>query len=431
MFMRRFLYLHNTMRRQWHSVDMLKKYQEGKFKALLRHAYANTTFYNEKFKKAGITPDDILGMDDLHKIPFITKKEIIENFPGKLMAKNYISKRLHYRKTSGSSGLQMTVATDQRCEDFYDTIYARALFSLGYRPWQAMAYFWPPTYHRKKLHEYFGLMKKDWLSSTLPPEEQLSILEKIKPRIIYGFPTTLMVMAKIIEKNRTKYVRIRPRFIISHAETLFEDSRNYIEFVFGCPVYNEYGTTEFVRMAWECKERKGLHIDVDSVILEILKDGRPCQPGETGEIVLTGLHNYAMPLIRYRIGDIGSMSDAKCPCGRGLPLLKTIEGRDDSFLTLPSDKILSPRHIVPLVEKFPQITEFRLVQEEKTKIVLYIVDNPSITGQVIGGVRNELYKLIEKEVDLRVEKVDRLDKTQRGKMQAIVSKVKPELYKTS
>jgi len=407
---------------------MLKQYQERKFKAILRHAYANTIFYNEKFKNTGITPDDIRSMDDLHKIPFITKKEIIENFPGKLIAKNYISKRLHYRKTSGSSGLQMTIATDQRCEDFYDTVYGRALFSIGYKPWQSMAYFWPPTYHRKKLHEYFGLMQKRWLSSTLPPEEQLSALVKMKPKIIYGFPTTLLVIAKIIEKNQERYKEICPRFIISHAETLFEESRKYIESVFRCPVYNEYGTTEFVRMAWECKEKKGLHIDIDSIILEIIKDGKACLPGEVGEIVLTSLHNYAMPLIRYRIGDIGAISSKKCQCGRGLPLLETIEGRDDSFLVLPSGNILSPRHVVPLIEKFSQISEFRLVQEEKDRVVLYVVDNPSITLSVIADVKKELYKLIEKEVDLRVERVQQLNKTERGKMQAIASKVKLDLY---
>jgi len=430
MLVRQLFYINKVMRQQWYTSDKLKEYQNRKLRCMLQHAYNNSSFYHEKFQKNNITPDDIHGLEDLHRIPFTSKKEIIDNFPDKIITKNYRFSRLVYKKTSGSSGLQMTIATDPRCEDFYDAVYGRALFNLGYRPWQPMAYFWPPTYHRKKTYEHFFLMRKDWLSSTLSPERQAAALAALKPGIIYAFPTSLVAIAKIIEKNRENYKGINPRFIISHAETLFEDSRDYLESVFGCPVYNEYGTTEFVRMAWECKERKGLHIDIDSIILEVLKNGKPCRPGEPGEIVLTGIHNYAMPIIRYRIGDIGVLSDKPCPCGRRLPLLKRVEGRTDSFLVLPSGRIISPRNIVPLIEKFRQIAEFRLVQEDKDKMVLYIVDNSSAPGDLIARLKKELYNLIDKEVDLKIERVTRLEKNERGKMQAVVSKVKLDLFGT-
>jgi len=420
------------MRRQWYDIEKLKKFQEKNFIKIFQHAYNNSTFYRKKFKEVNINLNDIKRLDDLRKLPFTTKEEIIKNFPDNMITNEFKMRRLHYKKTSGSSGLQMTLVSDQRCEDYYDCIYGRALFAIGYIPWQSMAYFWAqprdyfwyPTYHKKKIYDYFGLMRKHWMDSTLSPEEQMKVLTKMRPKIIYCFPTTLVAISKIIGKNREKYKDIQPKFIISHGETLFKESRKYIESVFNCPVYNEYGTTEFVRMGWECKEKQGLHLDIDSIIVEIVKDGKICSPGEMGELVITGLHNYAMPLIRYRIGDVGMISDKPCKCGRGLPLLKTIEGRNEDFLILPSGRMLSPRNIGPPIEKFSQVTEFKFVQETKDRMILYLVDNPYITSIVISNIVKELYRVIGEYVDIKVQIVKQLDKTERGKMQAIVSKVK-------
>lgn len=412
-------------RTQWRSLEEIKTLQFRKFKKIINHAYNNVKFYRKKFDSVGIKPEDIKSMSDISRIPFTTKREIAQSPIDDLLARGYKLRRCHVETTSGSSGLKLQIAFDYRAKDFCDCIYGRALFAIGYKPWESMAYFWPQTNHKKEFHEYLGLMRKDWIASNINTDEQLRILLKLKPKIIYGFPSILVILAKKIEREKKYFNALRPRFIVSHAELLTEEARNYIESVFKCPVYNEYGATEFgFRMAWECKERQGLHIDADSVLIEFLKDDKPVCPGEKGEMVITGLVNYAMPLIRYKIGDWGVPSDRQCKCGRGLPLIERIEGRDDDFIVLPSGRVISPRQIVPLVEQFKEVREFKIVQELKNKITIYVVKDEKFESEISSKILNEIYKIIDKEVDVSIKFVEEIPRTPRGKLRAVISNVK-------
>lgn len=409
---------------QWLPRQEIEDLQFLKFKRIISHAYNNTKFYKDKFTHAGIQPKDIKYKEDILRIPPTTKREVLENFPHNLLANGYKLANCCLEKTSGSSGLKLTVAFDHNANDFFDCIYGRALFAIGYKPWQRMAYFWPATHHKNEFHEYLGLMGKNWISSHIRPEEQLAILLKLKNEIIYCFPSILVVLAKLIEKEKTKYSSIKPRFIVSHAELLTEETREYIESVFGCPVYNEYGSTEFgFRMAWECKERKGMHVDSDSVLIEFLKDGFPVDMGERGDMVVTGLINRAMPLIRYQIGDIGTPLSRRCACGRGLPLVEAIEGRRDDFIKLPSGKEISPRALVPLVEHYKDILEFRIIQKAKDAIQIYIVGSQAVANDTIAGLKKDLSEIIDEDVKITVEAVKELIRNERGKLRAVISDV--------
>jgi phenylacetate-CoA ligase len=409
---------------QWLSRPEIEEIQFLKFKKIINHAYYHTKFYKDKFDHAGVHPRDIHAREDILKIPPTTKREILENFPHNLLANGYKLSNCHSEKTSGSSGLKLTVLFDHNANDFFDCIYGRALFAIGYKPWQAMAYFWPSGNHQKEFHEHIGLMRKDWISSDIRPEEQLFLLCKLKPRIIYCFPSIGVVLAKMIEKEKTKYSAIRPEFIILHAELLTEEARRYIESVFNCPVYNEYGATEFgFRMAWECKERKGMHIDADSVLMEFLKDGAPVTDGEVGDMVVTGLVNRAMPLIRYYIGDRGILSDRKCACGRGLPMVEAIEGRRDDFIKLPSGKEISPRALVPLIERYKDILEFRIVQKARDVLHVHVVGSAAVSEDIITKMRKGLFEIIDENVSISIEVVQELPRTERGKLRAVISEI--------
>jgi len=411
-------------RNQWLSPARIEESQFLKFKKIINYAYNNTIFYRKKFDSLGLKPQEIKSREDILKIPLTTKKEVLANFPANLLAQGYSLSDCHTENTSGSSGLKLTVALDYKAKDFCDCVYARALFAVGYKPWQSMAYFWPSVNHRKEFHEYLGLMPKDWISSHIRPEAQLDILLKLKPRIIYGFPTILVVLAKIIENERVKYSAIRPEFIISHAELLTEEARKYLERVFGCPVYNEYGATEFgFRMAWECRKREGLHIDADSVLIEFIKDGLPVKSGEAGEMIITGLVNRAMPLIRYQIGDVGVASDRKCSCGRGLPLMEVIEGRRDDFIILPSGKLVSPRGVVPIVEKVKEILEFRIIQKDKVKLLIHIVFSGGSRLEVLPILKKDLLDFFNECVDIEFEIRQDIARSERGKLKAVISEL--------
>ena len=424
MLFRKILYMAETARNQWLSAAKIEKLQFLKLQKIINHAYKNVIFYRNKLDSSGLKPQDIRTPADILKIPFTTKKEVLENFPKGLLARGYRLSDCHIESTSGSSGLKLKIAIDYRAKDFCDCIYGRALFAVGYKPWQPMAYFWPSTNHRREFHEYLGLMRKDWISSHIRPEEQLEILLKLKPRIIYGFPTIMMVLAKIIESDKAKYDAIKPELIISHAELLTTEARQRLERVFGCPVYNEYGATELgFRMAWECHKREGMHIDADSVLMEFIKNGRPAKPGETGEMIITGLVNHAMPLIRYQIGDIGIPTDRKCSCGRGLPLMEVIEGRKDDFMVLPSGKLISPRGVVPIVEKFKEILEFKIIQKDKARFLIELVFCEEPRPEILPVLKNDLLDFFNEYVDIAFEIQKEIKRSERGKLKAVVSEL--------
>ena len=127
---------------------------------------------------------------------------------------------------------------------------------------------------------------------------------------------------------------------------------------------------EFGTFAWECQEHNGYHMDIESLCVEFIKDGEKVSPEEKADIIVTGLFNFTMPLIRYKIGDSGSFSSDLCPCGRGLPLMKIVEGRTDDFLILPSGTLISPRNI-NFLENVKGISEYRIIQKNTQWIENY------------------------------------------------------------
>src|SRR5262249_25477710 len=148
----------------------------------------------------------------------------------------------------------------------------------------------------------------------------------LNPDVVYHFPSALLMIARILERERGRH-RFAPRLAICHGEFMAEEQQTYMERVLGCPVHNEYGAQEFNRMGWDWDERAGMDEDSDSVHIEIVSDGVPAPRGIEGEVVVTGLANDLMPLIRYRIGDAGKLLEPGCGCGRALPRYLLTEGR--------------------------------------------------------------------------------------------------------
>ena len=174
---------------------------------------------------------------------------------------------------------------------------------------------------RKWLHFY----SPKFVSVFWDVDRQLSAIGEFKPQVLDGYSSSLAMLAREVRKKGVS--GINPRIIFGGAELVDPVSRKTIEEVFEAPFYDQYATIEFERMAWQCPERSGYHIDADSLIMEFLDaKGDEVSAGESGEIVCTSLFNYAMPLIRYKVGDFGVPSDEECPCGRMLPLLVGLRG---------------------------------------------------------------------------------------------------------
>jgi phenylacetate-CoA ligase len=248
--------------------------------------------------------------------------------------------------------------------------------------------------------------------------------------ILDGYSGALYLLAKEVEREGIE--DINPKIIFGSADLIDPVSRRYMEHVFKAPYYDQYGCAEVDRTAWQCPEQVGYHMDVDSVITQFVDgEGKDVSAGERGEIVFTSLFNYAMPFIRYSVGDIGIPSDDVCSCGRSLPLMDITEGRKDSFLTLPDGRVISPRTLtvgMSMFEHYDDIDQFRIIQKRKDYFDFIISvknENMSIEN-FITKLKNhfsKIFGLSSQNIIMNVHFVDQIPLGKTGRLMAVISEI--------
>lgn len=264
---------------------------------------------------------------------------------------------------------------------------------------------------------YFPPISLWILADRFPLKDVINLLNFYDPDVIVSYPGLL----KTVVESRN--LKIRPRLVFSTAEILGKDVRALIGKVLGARVIDSYGCVEAGDIAWECPYGyEGYHINMDSVVVEFVKGGENVAAGEDGEIVLTTLFNYAMPLIRYRIGDVGSFSDENCLCGITLPLMHSLKGRFNDFITLPDGRKLSPWFFWNSID-LTGVAQFRIVQEkiDVIRVLLKVAENYEV--EQMEKTIKELRKVFGGQVNVVVDIVDKLPRDTSGKMRSVISKI--------
>lgn len=416
-------YCGHVLRNQWLSPSQLKKMQEKRLRAIIRHAYRTVEFYHNELKTAKVRPEDIKSQDDLSKLPVLSRDAIIRNFPDKIVAKGFKLKDCLQRTTTGTTGEVMRFVWDKRFLDYTQGLKLRRTLASGVKVlWKAaeILYAGPrrlaqePHASRsfvRKFHPGFipfhgrfingpYLVKRLYLTRGI--DDVLPDLVRLRPKVIFSRPSYLRLLAEAVEEG---VALPSPKVIITVGEILDGTTRAYLRSVFESNVSDLYGSLEFGSMAWECMEHSGYHIDIDNVVMEFVKDGVPA-PSERGEILVTGLLNYAMPLIRYRIGDIGISSDEMCQCGRGLPLMKAIEGRAGDFLVFPHGRLISPRDIMSELFSVEGISRWQVIQKGEDVLVRFVKDR-GFSDHTIGHLVRICRELFGE--NFEIETVERWD----------------------
>ena len=414
--------LFKLMKSQWWTQEELNNLQNKKLRAIIRYAYENIPIYHKKLRSVKIQPDDIKTTSDLIKIPFLTKDEIQNNFPQGIVSPGIDINKCWTPRTSGSTGKPLTIVYDKNAESFEKASAIRPNLSTGQRSFDKWAVITSPNHSKKKKwFQKFGFFLPNYLSLFESPEKQISIMETFNPDIIDGYSSSIFLIAKKIKENGIK--TLNPKIIYGTSEILSKDARHFINSVFNLDMFDQFGCVEMGRTAWECSEHTGYHIDAEAVIMEFLKNGENVSPGERGEIVYTNLYNYSMPLIRYQIGDVGISTDERCPCGRGLPLMKLVEGRKDAFIQLPNGKILSPIVWSILLRPY-QLKQYKVIQEARDKIKIQIAPgrNNSI-NELLETMKNSIYAALGSEIPIEIEVKDEIPRERSGKEQSVISKV--------
>lgn len=251
----------------------------------------------------------------------------------------------------------------------------------------------------------------------------LKNIMRFKPILLDGYAESYNIISQHLrDKN---YSGWKPKGIMSSGQTLPPQSRNRIEKAFGCKVFDKYGSREFAGgIAYQCAEQVGYHIVAECNIVEIIKDGRPAQPGEIGEIVITELNNYALPLIRYKVGDLAVAMDPnyKCKCGRGLPLMGDIQGRKQATIIGTKKQLIPGTFFARLFADYDYaIRQFQVMQTEFGSITIKIVKANRYQDSVLSNITKEIKKHLGNDLKIKVEFVDVIPLGKTGKRHHSIS----------
>jgi len=298
----------------------------------------------------------------------------------------------------------------------------RALFDNGYRLTDrlvALADF--PVKRRSHWYQSLGIRRQKNITALLGIDDQIRELQREKPDLLIINPSRF----EVIERKLREIIlsTVHPRIVMSGGSLLSRETRRRMEAVFGVPVIDLYSSWEFGNIAWECSRHSGYHMNADSLIIELVRDGKRVSAGERGELIITSLDAYAMPLIRYQIGDLGLLTDHGCPCGRGLPLLERIEGRSNDGIRLADGKILHDYPITILLRSIPGILQFRLVQETLGEFKVDLVTGEGFGAGTVERAEKGLREVLGPDITLQFQTVDAIPPDPSGKIRSVLSRV--------
>jgi len=392
---------------------------------MIKYAYENVAFYHQRFSMAKVKPSDIKSLEDLRKIPVLKKSEVQRN-GNSLISRRIRIERCKKEETSGTTGVPLAIIAEKRASHIMAANKLRHYVENGGRLLRDRYVLLLPVKDHNETTvlgsfiKHLGILRRGRMCTQDSIEDIIERLVESEPDAVDALPSFLLLLARELE-NRGKV--IRPRLVFSSGELLDVRSRKLINSTFEIEMFDVYGCTEAGNIAWECSEHAGYHTNIDLVVTEFVKDGEHAVAGESGEILLTPLWNYAMPLIRYKIGDIGTMSNETCPCGRGLPLMKVLEGRYDDFIILPSGRIIPPFVTSIYFENIEGIAEYRIIQETKQYFIIQIVLRDEYNDAIFLQLKDRFTKGFGEDVTINIEVVDAIPRS--GKLRRVVSKCLP------
>ena len=418
--------LYNARKSLWQSTSDLKEIQQKKLRSLVEHAYATVPFYHRKFKDAGITPGDIRNYSDLKKIPLLSKNEL-KAAGNSILSRKVTAKNCVLHQTSGSTGIPLKIYFTKKDNTVADISYERVRRENGYNPFKDVfleitgSSFLPSDrmwYHKLFLRRWYKL------NILQPVSTQVSGIQKINPDVIWGYPSAIQSICNSLKLQGIH--GINPKIVFTASEILSDQTRQFIENFLGTTVLDVYGSHETGCLAWECREQSGYHTCMDTNIVEFLdENNQHIESDESGRVIVTNLHSYAMPIIRYELGDSATPADTSCSCGRGGYMIKSINGRNDDFLKLPGDRMLSPMTIIRLMHRYDEsVSQFKLIQERNDKFTLCFIAVPGFDKPLFCEMlENDLKNLLGENAVISIIQVDHIQKEGSLKLRSVISRI--------
>jgi phenylacetate-CoA ligase len=401
-------------------------YQEACLRHLVRHAYAKVPYYRQLLDRAGVDPRRIRRLRDLALIPATSREDIQLLSAHDLRAGDVDVNTLRVLQTSGSTGEPLVVRRTRWEEQLLLAYRVRAYLDLGWDlHWRraAIDYYTPETLRaerRAEAHDRLGILPRLLIDWRTPKSRIIDKLARFRPQAVSGSPSILSWLAdELTEEDRR---RVPLRMVIPGAETLTRDMRRRIERGFGAPVGDVYGCHETVFLAMRGPSQTGHRVCRDAAIVEVLQDGKPVGPGESGEIVVTALHLFAMPFIRYRVGDIVRVG-AVTGQGDSVSTLTSIDGRVMDRFFLPGGRVLHPYSLGDAIQDSSlAVRRFQVVQERRDLLEVRLV-LPRYSGKPterLERLKRNVMEILGEGMSVRLEVVSSLAPSGGGKFRPYV-----------
>ncbi|RUR35225.1 phenylacetate--CoA ligase family protein [Clostridium perfringens] len=408
---------------QWYSEQEIKEFQLKKLKEIIEYSYKNVPYYTKLFNKINLKPEDIKDLEDIKKIPYLTKS-IIKNNINDLVSKEYINKEKKLVATGGSTGMPLEFYIDFKKDKINEWAFITSMWSrIGYNVRKNERSVIIKGYKPKKgIAEYNAnnLILSSYLISNYFIKEYIDRINKFNPKFIQAYPSSITLLCKYIKQNNLKLEVNNLKAIICPSEMLYDSQREIIEEVFGVRVYTFYGHTEHCCIGGECEESHYYHLNYEYGYTELLNnDNNVKNEDEIGELVATSFNNYVMPFIRYKTGDLAINTNKKCVCGRNYKIIKKLYGRSQEYFVKKNRELMTFMYSdVPLWCIKDKLVNYQYIQNEPGKIILNINSNDNIEDY-LNEIRKEFNKYYG-ELDLEINQVDNIERTKRGKFKFLI-----------
>ena len=389
-------------------LEELQELQERKLKQLVENVYRSSHFYRKRFDEAGVKPSAIKKLEDVAKLPFTYKVDLRDNYPTNMFCVP-LNQVVRFHVSSGTTGKPTVVGYTRGDIDLWTSSLARAMTSCGLGRGDIMQVSYGYGLFTGGLGVHYGAEEVG--ASVIPmgvgnTERQIELMIDLKATAIACTPSYLLHMNEVAKKmniNVKDDSHLKMAFL--GAEPWSLETRKRIEDNLGIKAYDIYGTSEMSGPLFtECKEQNGIHVWADHFLLEIIdKNGDPVKEGQKGELVITTLTKEALPLIRYRVGDISIINNEECECGRTHPRLMRILGRSDDMLIIRGINVF-PSQVESVLMTIPEVGEhFQIIAERKGEL-----DDLTVRVEVTrAGFSDKLADLmkLEKKIQYELKKV--------------------------
>ena len=423
----------HLIRNQWKPLIELKGKQDNQLRYMVQYCNDNVPYYHSLFKSLGIRPENIKTVDDLQKLPILTKKTIKENWDAlKPVNLNHI--RYLEQATGGSTGTPMKYRISSNDRFLGGALMYRGWGYGGYQLGDKMVFLAGSSLDvgtksqlTTKAHEIARNLRK--LSSFNMGDKEMrsyaNLITKWKPQFIRGYPSSISQFCEWLEDERI--ILPSPKAVFTTSEKNYPNMRDKISAYFNAPVLDGYGLNDGGVSAYECGEHSGLHIDMERSVMELVDQaGNIIESGE-GTILATSLHNFAMPFLRYDTGDLATLAGETCTCGRAYPLLSEIVGRSVDVLVTPEGtKVHGWFFLMIFWEHGEGIREYQVVQETIDEIQINIVKDDGFNEEQLKKISQII---LSKSPNWRISFnfVDEIKKTGAGKFKFIINELKPNV----